>query len=91
MSGLAPADEDETLDDADAAELVHSEDGGEDANGSPIEPAFDPAEFRRRRPVAAVGRDRAGTAGLSGDDVRRLQSTLSHLLELKRLLDQARG
>jgi hypothetical protein len=29
--------------------------------------------------------------GLAGDDVRRLQATLGELLELKRLLDQARG
>jgi hypothetical protein len=33
----------------------------------------------------------AGGGRLSDEDVRRLQSTLADLLDLKRLLDQARG
>jgi DNA-binding transcriptional MerR regulator len=91
MSGLAPADEDETLDDADAAEFAAPDDAeDDDREHAELRPAFDPAEFRRRGPAPAVNGPGKTSAGLSGDDVRRLQSTLSHLLELKRLLDQAR-
>ena len=68
--------------------------GGEDGNGH-IEPTFDPREFRSH---AATPRAQAngsiyakpGASGLSDADVRRLHSALSDLLELKRLLDQAR-
>jgi DNA-binding transcriptional MerR regulator len=52
-----------------------------------VEPAFDPRDFR---PVAAADKGAEMEAGLNRDDVRRLQSTLSELLELKRLLDTAR-
>ncbi|MEJ0013046.1 MAG: MerR family transcriptional regulator [Bauldia sp.] len=52
-----------------------------------IEPTFDPREFRTAPPPSSGGR---ATAGLAPDEIRRLQSTLSDLLELKRLLDQAR-
>jgi DNA-binding transcriptional MerR regulator len=61
-------------------------DEDDDAVGN--EPAFDPRDFRG----AANGHhDRAfAAAGLAGDEVDRLKTTLADLLELKRLLDQAR-
>ena len=56
-----------------------------------VEPAFAPKEFRpatvAQAPRAALP---AGPVTLSVEDVRRLQATLSSLLELKRLLDSAR-
>jgi DNA-binding transcriptional MerR regulator len=56
------------------------------------EPAFDPRDFRPERTVPPVnGVKMAGGGRLSDEDVRRLQSTLADLLDLKRLLDQARG
>jgi DNA-binding transcriptional MerR regulator len=51
-----------------------------------LEPAFDPSDFRM--PSAAV--DDVPDTTLGKDDIRRLQGTLSDLLELKRLLDTAR-
>jgi DNA-binding transcriptional MerR regulator len=51
-----------------------------------VEPTFDPREFR---PQASAAEDPTEPS-LSRDDIRRLQSTLSDLLELKRLLDTAR-
>jgi len=56
-------------------------------------------EGASRMPFRLIGRLRGetdhdgadhGTGGLSRDDVRRLQATLFELLEIKRLLDQAR-
>ncbi len=57
-----------------------------------IEPTFDPREFRPASLAPANGRHRGeGTSsGLAPDEIRRLQATLSDLLELKRLLDHAR-
>ncbi|MEX2319163.1 MAG: MerR family transcriptional regulator, partial [Bauldia sp.] len=88
LSGLAGAEKDEPPEGADAAELVEL-DHGEDAVPESAEPrvTFDPAEFRRRRPAPPVNGSRAQSGRLAGDDVRRLQATLTHLLELKRLLD----
>ncbi|MEJ0096725.1 MAG: MerR family transcriptional regulator [Bauldia sp.] len=62
-------------------------------NGAPhIEPTFDPREFRTPSSPSANGTHRpARPGGLSPDELRRLQATLSDLLELKRLLDQARS
>jgi DNA-binding transcriptional MerR regulator len=71
---------------------------------APIEPAFDPREFRPSAPAGgsiyakppsshfrAMAQDGPpAPRGLAGDDIRRLQATLGELLELKRLLDQAR-
>jgi DNA-binding transcriptional MerR regulator len=77
----------------------------EDEPSEPIEPAFDPREFRPSAPAggsiyakppsshfraAAQDGPRDQARGLAGDDIRRLQATLGELLELKRLLDQAR-
>jgi DNA-binding transcriptional MerR regulator len=61
----------------------------------PVEHASDEGAMARvaRRLMgrgASEAGDQATGAGLAGDEVRRLQSTLSELLELKRLLDQAR-
>ena len=55
-----------------------------------VEPTFDPREFRSVSAPAPVNGGRAATGNLAPDEIRRLQSTLSDLLELKRLLDQAR-
>ena len=79
--------------------LDDAEDGEGDAGGGTsdagadahIEPTFDPREFRPRSSLSANGDGLAIPAGgLFADDVRRLQSTISDLLDLKRLLDQAR-
>ena len=95
MSGLTvlPTDED---DDATGIEVVAVPDEdvddeiADDGEGRPVEPTFDPREFRPRAPV---GRPSLAvpSPGLSADDIRRLQATLGDLLELKRLLDQVRG
>jgi DNA-binding transcriptional MerR regulator len=58
-----------------------------------IEPTFDPREFRDVPDAGNGGGARAGKPAaerLTDDEVRRLQTALSELLELKRLLDQAR-
>jgi len=51
--------------------------------------AFDPREFRLPDNGNGAGGNGAKTR-LSDDEVRRLQKTLAELLDLKRLLDQAR-
>ena len=100
ISGLQPpADEDEAPDalalddigDEEPAETREKKTGSGDAEGH-IEPTFDPREFRPSPTPAANGRHRTAGAspGFSSDEVRRLQATLGNLLELKRLLDQAR-
>jgi DNA-binding transcriptional MerR regulator len=66
-------------------EVAAAGNGGGEETGH-IEPTFDPREFRPR-PAPAAER----TPGLAADEIRQLQGTLSDLLELKRLLDQARG
>jgi DNA-binding transcriptional MerR regulator len=58
-----------------------------------IEPTFDPREFRAIPDVGNGSGSRGGKPSaekLTNDEVRRLQTALSELLELKRLLDQAR-
>ncbi len=58
-----------------------------------IEPTFDPREFRAIPDVGNGGashRVKPSAEKLTNDEVRRLQAALSDLLELKRLLDQAR-
>jgi DNA-binding transcriptional MerR regulator len=105
MSGIGPADDETDLPDLETVEIdgalsVEIEEemiAAEADEPGHIEPTFDPREFR---PSAPTGEPRAGVSprarhvsapsGMSVDDVRRLQSTLTDLLELKRLLDQAR-
>jgi len=96
LSGLSGPDlEDEQDGDINALETVGDSDDGSLANGDdrddgPVEPTFDPREFRPREAAPAInGAGARKPAGLSDDDVRRLQATLADLLELKRLLDQA--
>ncbi len=63
----------------------HGEEGHRSALGSLID------RLRPGRDSADTAHDpRPGSAGLSREDVRRLQTTLFELLECKRLLDQAR-
>jgi DNA-binding transcriptional MerR regulator len=100
-SGDQSDTDDEVIDaEADAAEE-------DDEPAAAMEPAFDPREFRPRPPAngsiyakppssefrasQSQAPHQAAMRGLAGDDVRRLQATLGELLELKRLLDQARG
>jgi len=81
------------IDDEEITEETFAEDDGTAAETGDhaIEPTFDPREFRpRATPTNGTGPSRAG-ASLGADEVRRLQSTLSDLLDLKRLLDSARG
>jgi DNA-binding transcriptional MerR regulator len=57
-----------------------------------VEPAFAPKEFRpaalaKPQPAASPALNMTLEAG----EVRRLEATLAHLLELKRLLDSSRG
>ena len=97
LSGLPAPEADDDLDEeVDALGAVDASDGGglfngDDRDGGLIEPTFDPREFRPREAAPTVnGAGARKLAGLSGDDVRRLQATLTDLLELKRLLDQTR-
>jgi DNA-binding transcriptional MerR regulator len=55
------------------------------------EPAFNPREFRQPapEPEPSIYAPPPRTGSLGADDVRRLKATLSHLLDLKRLLDSA--
>ena len=87
----ADAESDDADDDAedDEEEQEVEEDDEDDAE---VEPAFDPRDFREERPaVHPNGVKARQPSALSGEDVRRLQATITDLLELKRLLDQARG
>jgi DNA-binding transcriptional MerR regulator len=72
-------------DDGDDASDADDE-AGDDADDGHAEPTFDPRDFRRAEAEA----EDAAEPALSKDDIRRLQATLSELLELKRLLDAAR-
>jgi DNA-binding transcriptional MerR regulator len=105
MGGIRPDDDDRELPDLDAAEMddvpsveIEAEMVGAEADEpGHIEPTFDPREFRPSPALAerrVNGPHRAMPAsvpsGMSAEDVRRLQGTLTDLLELKRLLDQAR-
>lgn len=85
------SDADSDGDDADEVEDEADDDAeGDDEDDS--EPSFDPREFREERPATpANGVKARQVSALSGEDVRRLQATITDLLELKRLLDQARG
>jgi DNA-binding transcriptional MerR regulator len=61
--------------------------------GEEVEPTFDPREFHAVPDVGNGSATRGGKPSaekLTNDEVRRLQTALSELLELKRLLDQAR-
>ena len=87
LSGLA-ADPHESVNGSDAA-FVDPDDVADEPEETDVAPAFDPTEFRQRRSTPVNGASAEG--GLSGEDARRLQSTLADLLELKRLLDSARG
>jgi DNA-binding transcriptional MerR regulator len=87
LSGLA-ADPHGSVNGSDAA-FVEPDDAADEPEDTDVAPTFDPAEFRPRRSAPVNGASAEG--GLSGEDVRRLQSTLVDLLELKRLLDSARG
>jgi DNA-binding transcriptional MerR regulator len=99
LSRPEPEDDGEAEDLETVALLDEAEDGEGDVGemrlvhgAEPhIEPTFDPREFRPRTSSPVVGDGMMTPAGgLSADDVRRLQSTISDLLDLKRLLDQAR-
>jgi DNA-binding transcriptional MerR regulator len=66
----------------DGGDLVHATAAADEE----FEPTFDPRGFR-----SGGGNGSGETeAALSQDEVRRLKTTLSELLELKRLLDQSR-
>ena len=104
ISGLRPpAEDDEATEAAEAATLddIGEDDFPETAEAAPrprhaeahIEPTFDPREFRPSPTPSGSGNHRATrpSANLASDEVRRLQATLSDLLELKRVLDQARS
>jgi DNA-binding transcriptional MerR regulator len=101
VSGLADMEDDEVetsvtpgmvLDDDAVADAAGEEDEEAEYDGRGVEPAFDPREFRPRAPAPPViGGGPIASAGLNDGDIRRLQTTLGDLLELKRLLDQARG
>jgi DNA-binding transcriptional MerR regulator len=66
--------------------------GEVDDEDDAVEPTFDPREFRPQGYEANGGNEQLLSASdrLSNDEVHRLKSTLSELLELKRLLDQVR-
>jgi DNA-binding transcriptional MerR regulator len=72
-------------DDEIAEEAIPDSDAPQSADR--VEPAFDPREFRL---ASASADDENASDGFQPDEIRRLQATLSDLLELKRLLDQAR-
>ena len=86
MSGL----QDAPLDDDDEVGAFETEDIDEAPAARLLAPAFDPSDVPEFRPSAPNGRGKL-SGRLPADDVRRLQGTLADLLELKRLLDQARG
>jgi DNA-binding transcriptional MerR regulator len=83
---VADGDEADDGEGDDAAPSIAGDDTDEH-----IEPTFDPREFRPQVSAPVNGGVAAPAGGLSADEIRRLQSTISNLLELKRLLDQARG
>jgi DNA-binding transcriptional MerR regulator len=83
VEALAEPQDEDDADDGSVADDVEDADAG-----GHIEPTFDPREFRPPSPPAAP--TRVAPAGLAADEIRRLQSTLASLLELKRLLDAAR-
>ena len=91
-NGFRPEPEDDAADEEPEEEIAAPAlaDFGDDAPAEDdrARPAFDPREFHAPRPAKVNG---AAAGGLSKDDVRRLQATLSELLELKRILDQSRG
>jgi DNA-binding transcriptional MerR regulator len=91
LSGLPSTREDDALEEADVPEFPQPVRVPARSGDADNEPVFEPAAFRRQSPVGQVNGARSGNAGLAPDDVRRLQATLTNLLELKRLLDQARG
>lgn len=86
LAARQPQDEEDSdLDGIAALDRIDEDDGH-------IEPTFDPREFRAA-PDTGNGNARGGKPSaerLTNDEVRRLQTALSELLELKRLLDQAR-
>ncbi len=80
--------DDEGEGDVDAA-VLHAVNGDDDDDA----PTLDTREFRSFEPPPQSnggGHVRAAAARLSDDEQRRLQTTLTELLELKRLLDQSR-
>jgi DNA-binding transcriptional MerR regulator len=72
-------------DEDDAAELTAAND---EVDGS--EPAFDPREYRKRPPRGVANGSAEPAKRLTNDEVNRLETTLTELHELKRLLDQSR-
>ena len=93
-SGDGESDDDDAAEDE--SEESDEEDEAEEDEGARIEPTFNPREFRPRAPVStpaprAPTSRAAAVSPLNSEDHRRLQSSLAELLELKRLLDQARG
>jgi hypothetical protein len=91
LSGLEGAEKEDESERVDAADFREPDEGEDDApeNAEP-RVTFYPAECRRLSAAPAVNGSGSRSGGLAGEDVRRLQATLTHLLELKRLLDQAR-
>jgi DNA-binding transcriptional MerR regulator len=88
MPPMAEDDEPETAEEIAAGPAAPPANGGE---GEYPDPAFDPREFRAREAPANGAALHLGTvARLSEDEVSRWQSTLTELLDLKRLLDQSR-
>jgi DNA-binding transcriptional MerR regulator len=91
-NGFRPEPEDDVADEEPeeeiAAPALADFDDDASAEHDRAAPAFDPREFHSSRSARVNG---AVAAGLSKDDVRRLQATLMELLELKRILDQSRG
>jgi len=77
-----PNADDRAPDDIDALDTTGDDDGYADTT-------FDPREFRSAASGNGSGANGARTR-LGDDEVRRLEKTLSELLDLKRMLDQAR-
>ena len=90
VSGLpprVPEDEEPELEEVVATDEMAPVNGSH----SEAEPAFDPREFRSREAASnGAGLQAGPVARLSEEEVRRLQGTLTELLDLKRLLDQSR-
>jgi DNA-binding transcriptional MerR regulator len=80
-------------DDSDGADEAEADAEVGSAADEPIEPTFDPREFRPDAgggSAAAPKHSAPRGPALASDDLRRLQGTLGDLLELKRLLDASR-
>ncbi len=91
LAGLAPAQRRHKGEEPeeDLAELT----GLNGVDGDFDEPTLDTREFRDHEPALppnGAGHGKGAAVHLTEDEKRRLQTTLTELLELKRLLDQSR-